>query len=368
MTIIEDLNVIKSQIDQLIQKYSSETPVDPSPGSTWNIPEQTLAGEPGYLNEPRLVRCLNGDIICFYRCGSGHISNGADIRYRRSVDKGITWSLPITLQSVPSRDCRNISVGITPTGRVIVINRTTNGSTTDKHWRHYSDDNCNSWTTEEFQSTLSSVAFGRILTSSKGLVRFSYLNNKIICEFSLDDGITWGNYKYAWNSSQVNATFSEPYGVSLDENRIVIVMRDNQDGGRYFWSKSADGGESWVSGPSASSARFTGNIVTPAAPASLCLKDNKVYMAWDARSPLWKGYYSKTDMEAFWNNPHHAWQSGVSDTQICHSSAIANGTASGGEFGYTDVISTDEGVISCWYDSKTGNGTTECKILIESIL
>lgn len=366
MTVRENLEQAMSLIQQALGELAEQPPSE-APLVAWSVPAMTLAGEAGYLNEPRLLECANGDILCVYRKGTAHVSNGADLRYRRSTDRGLTWGAPVILHAVDSRDCRNHGVGATQTGRVLVFSRTTNVATTDKHWLHYSDDHGLTWATQQFFPTGSCVAFSRVVTTSKGLMRLCYLGNKIVAEFSQDNGITWGNPTYPWNAAQASATFTEPYAVAIDANRVVAVMRDDQDGGRYFWSKSADGGQTWSAGPAASLARFSAAVMVPAAPASLALRSGVVHMAWDARAPLWKGYHSTIDAEAFWLNPHNAWNSGVANTEIIHSSLIANGNATGGEYGYSDVLALSEGVLCAWYDSKTGNGTTECRVQVESL-
>lgn len=362
----QDLISIRAQIDAVIAKLGSEEPGDPGPiDPEWEIPLATLAGEPGYLNEPRLLECANGDLLCIYRKGTAHVSNGGTLEQRRSTDRGLTWGDPSTLQAVAGRDCRNHAVGITPTGRLLVFNRTSNVAVTDKHWRHYSDDNGLTWATDEFFPIASCAAFGRVVQTTVGLMRMCYLGNKIACEFSTDDGLTWGSVTYPWNASQQNATVTEPFAIALDSSRIVVVMRDDQDGGRYFWSKSADGGATW-SYPAG--ARWTTGVPVPAAPMSFALHGGKVHAAWDGRTGFWKGYSTETDIEAFWSNPGHAWQSGVAALSIDHSSVIGAGSsATAGEYGYTDLLSISEGVLSAWYDSKTGIGTSECRIVVKSI-
>jgi hypothetical protein len=74
------------------------------------------------------------------------------------------------------------------------------------------------------------------------------------------------------------------------------------------------------------------------------------------------------DAEAFFLAPHTAWAMPNSPAVLLADSIrAAGGTASSGEFGYIDLLSTSYGVLAVWYDSKTGNGTTECRIMTKSV-
>ncbi len=362
----EKLNQAKLLIQQAIEQLAQDPQENPQ--TPWLIPTGLLAGEAGYLSEPQLIECANGDILCFYRRGTAHVSNGADIRYRRSTDRGLTWGETVIVHAIDGRDCRNPAAGITPTGRVLLFTRSTDGYTTDKHWRHYSDDNGLTWATDEFSPTSSAIAFGRVVNTVNGLMRTCYLGNKIIAEFSTDNGLTWGGPTYPWNQSQSGATFTEPFAVALDDSRIVLVMRDDKEGGRYFWAKSADGGITWSTGPASTASRWTNTVLSGAAPTSLFLRGDDVYFAWDGRPLVYKGYYTKTDKEIFWANPHKSWQAGSGITaHHIHSSIIPGGSATPSEYGYSNLLSIGEGVLCAWYDSKTGNGTSECRIMIQSL-
>lgn len=338
-----------------------------TPPEPWQVPEQVIASEGQYLCEPKLIECANGDILCIYRSGMEHVSSTGDAVARRSTDRGVTWGEPFVIHHVDGRDSRNVSASVTPTGRLLVFNRTSIGVTTDKFWRLYSDDNGASWTVDEMFPTQGCIPFGSIVSTSRGLCRMCYLNNKIVAEFSTDNGLTWGNATFPWNSPQNGATLSEPEIVAIDENRLVVVMRNNQSGSHYYYCTSSDGGATWSS---LAKATWTATSLTQAAPMSMCLRNGKVWCAWDGRAPLWTGLYSVTDAEEFFAAPYKGWARSVTPAvqKAGHRSVMAvGGTSPGSSYGYSNLLPIEEGVLCAWYDSRTGNGDAQCSIWIEGL-
>lgn len=336
------------------------------PPTPWIVPEQVLASEGQYLCDPKLVECANGDILCFYRNGLEHVSSVGDTVARRSTDRGMSWGEPYVVHHVDGRDSRNLSVGVTGSGRILIFNRTSISVSTDKFWRLYSDDNGQTWTADQMTPTQGGVPYGSVVITSRGLCRMCYLDNKIIAEFSTDNGLTWGNPTFPWNSPQSGATLSEPEIVAIDEDRLVVVMRNNQSGSHYYYCTSSNGGATWST---LQKATWTATEISQAAPISMCLRDGKVWCAWDGRSPLWTGLYSVTDAEEFFAAPYKGWARSVTPAvqKAGHRSLIRNGNSPGSSYGYSNLLPIEEGVLCAWYDSRTGNGDAQCSIWIEGL-
>jgi len=365
------ITLAQAAIADLTSPPTEELPpdeVDPVETIPWSVPEQTLANESGYLAFPMLTDCTNGDILCLYRKGTGHTNLGATLVYKRSLDKGMSWGVETEMFSVANKDCRIGSLSTTPTGRLVAFSRTlVNATTVDKFYRHYSDDNGVTWIVDEMFPTANGAPFGRVVVTSNGLARVCYLNNKIIMEFSTDNGLSWGSPVYIWNTPQSTIEFAEPSIIAIDNNRLVMVCRNNLNGAHYYFQKSSDGGLTWTS---PSRATWSGSTINQAAPMSLCLKDGKVWCAWDGRSPVWVGAYSITDAETFFAEPYRGWARGLTppSQKAGHTSVIgSSGSSPGSSYGYSNLLTVPEGVLCAWYDSKTGNGDTQCKIMIEGL-
>lgn len=276
----------------------------------------------------------------------------------------------IIIYELVGRDCRNHSLGKDPsTGRLIAFSRTAdNANVTYDRMKHISDDNGATWETTVFGDLLaypSHVPFGPMVSTANGLCQLFYAGNSILALFSSDGFDTVSDTKIVFQHTQTSAVFAEPTLIAIDDYRLVSVIRDNKDGGRYWYVKSEDGGLTWSG---ATQGRWTSVTGLQAAPGNLALHGDTVFFAFDTRAPNWKQIVSKVNKEAFFDNPATAWTIGslVPGSIQTYSSKVANGTATGAEYGYVNQLSIAEGVLRTWYDSKTGNGTAECEILISS--
>lgn len=357
-TILEKLN----QVQTLITESLSLINVTPSPQPTnWPISIRPLANEAGYI-EGAYMQTVGSEIVCLYRQGVNHAGNGGKLALRRSSDNGATWSSPTILQAITNRDCRNQVLGKTMTGRLIAFNRSSDYVTTEKLWKHISDDGGLTWTTSEFNNiSLAYVPFGSMVETSNGLMQTFYAGNSIIGMFSNDNGDTW-EQATIFHAGWTSATLTEPQAIAIDLSRIVVVCRDNKHAGRYWHIKSSDGGLTWST---PARALFSSTATGLGAPVDMCLHNGQVYFMWDSRN-FWKQYLKILPAEDFWANPALGWQAG-NNPQIVYTSKIASGNATGAEYGYPNMISLPQGVLSAFYDSKTGNGTTETEILVRSL-
>src|SRR5581483_4841346 len=85
----------------------------------------TDAGAGGYQAFPDICRLKNGDLLCVFYAGYGHVShpnaglpNGGRICAVRSTDDGQTWSAPWTVIDTPDDD-RDPSVCCLPDGTLL---------------------------------------------------------------------------------------------------------------------------------------------------------------------------------------------------------------------------------------------------------
>jgi hypothetical protein len=363
MTLQEKLEQIRDLAVSALAELS------PLPSPSWSVPLGSLANESGYLQNPALVECTNGDLLCFYRKGTSHYSTGGgQIIMRRSTNRGVSWSAPSVLHQIANKDARGVIAGVDPvSGNVVVQNHSASTSgVIEKDWLHVSSDHGDTWTTRELTELAlpDRHGFGPIVSTVNGLCAVYYWFNKIWAIFSTDGGLTWGNRVTVFNQAWTSATLAEPWILALDASRLVIVARDNKDGGRYFYTKSEDGGLTWTE---PASARFTTSVLSLAAPCSMCIESGNVVFGWDAREPFFNQYIERVEKEAFWSNPALGWQRQVATPEIAYHSKADAGTATGGEFGYITMLQLPEGTLRVFYDSKTGNGTTETEILVGAL-
>jgi hypothetical protein len=103
-----------------------------------------------YYAFPSVCRMKNGDLVCVFFNGSGHICPDSKVSMVRSLDEGKTWSTVRTIIDTP-KDDRDPSVMQTRTGRLLVNfftrNTETNASAKDTNhvWVSWSDDGGNSF-------------------------------------------------------------------------------------------------------------------------------------------------------------------------------------------------------------------------------
>jgi hypothetical protein len=365
MNTIEKLELIETLIAEVkADIQSGYTPAPSPPPANWPVALHSLANESGYLQNPALAE-KNGTIYCFYRKGTSHLASGlGKIMLKKSTDNGVTWSAEQVFFDLANKDCRGIIAGKNPdTGLLIVIFHSASTSgVIEKDWILTSIDG-NTWSTREFTEVYALSnhhGFGGIVKTANGLMLTYYWFNKIYALFSAD-GLTWGNQVTIYSGGG-SSTLVEPWVVRIDDNRLVCICRDNQDGGRYFAQKSSDGGLTWTT---PITARWTSSTSVGAAPVCAMVHGDDVYFGWDGREPFGKQYLSIVDKEAFWTDPRIGWNGGA--PQVIYTSKILLGSATSSDYGYITMLDLPLGVLRVFYDSKTGSGSTETEILVGSL-
>ncbi|KAA0014433.1 hypothetical protein F0A17_01930 [Billgrantia pellis] len=339
--------------------------------SSYSLPQRAIDESSGtgldYKSEPQLVYCDNGDILCLYRRGAGHVENQGRIVGKRSSDLGRTWSAEFTVHDhVNGFDTRNPAVGKDPSsGRLIAFSRTLDNNTThDDVFFQTSDDHGITWNAAQslqglFQSGETPVPWGKVLDTKNGLGMVFYQENKAWMLFSTDGGITWGNRKTIYDLTQT-AKYNEPYLVTLDDSRLIAWGRiDNPGGtanGHHFIYRSSDGGLTWQ--VVEANYELSAGITEPS-PVAMCMgTDNEIQWAFFGRAGDHVLYANRMNAEAFWLRPRWVFQDEprrrLSRGKINSSEAT---TVSASDYGYPCLLKLpgiDHTTLCAWYDSQDG--------------
>ena len=201
---------------------------------------------------------LDGRLHMTYRRGSEHgITDGATVCYCNSDDGGVTWSSEVELVApVAGFDNREQSIGVTPTGRVVVIyNRCVAPAAAPTVLKLlYSDDNGATWTEGADILTVAYAyarTYGRIrVVPGTGGVPYRLVftpyyqisatpTYKLAAWYSSDDGLTWTEGAPLQNGVNGN---NECEIVAINSTVWFGVAR----GSGLNLYKSVNGGASWT--------------------------------------------------------------------------------------------------------------------------
>jgi sialidase-1 len=226
------------------------------------------AGAGGYEAFPDLVQLQNGDLICVFYAGYGHIAlpnealpNGARVCAVRSTDGGETWGPATTVVDTPYDD-RDPSICQLPDGTLICnwFTYTPPGTAcrpgdTDpykENWIAFSHDNGQTWGEPQLIPSTASGHWGcstPIRVAPDGtLVMAIYkelpdpLRVWSAMIFSSDNGLSWSDPVLVDPDNDDN---DEPDIIFLPGGRCLCVMRSNRGDNTMWQSWSEDGGHTW---------------------------------------------------------------------------------------------------------------------------
>jgi hypothetical protein len=350
------------------------------------LPKTTVAATNtgvDYYSEPRLARLADGDVICVYRRGSAHSSDDGKVVGKISSDNGATWGSEFDIHDDASYDTRNQACGVDPSsGRVIVFDRTYNAGGAVHVSTYYltSTDNGSTWSSPTSLDSLFSdltydymIPFGPMVTTSNGLaqvfygIRASTNQQFAYLLFSTDGGATWGDRHEIYSVTQAAATQTEPAIVAIDNDRLALIIRDDQDGSRYFWTRSLDGGYTWETTSGKLFDWTTATLTDNGSPVAMALMDNELLIAWGVRAADYSLYAVRVNKDLFFRSPPTGF---TEPMRRMWRSNIELGSAVKGDFGYPSIL-TIPGVkhtaLCAWYDSHDGNGSTDTDIFIASM-
>jgi sialidase-1 len=229
------------------------------------------AGAGGYEAFPDVVRLANGDLLCGFFAGDGHVSHpspawprGSRICSVRSTDEGRTWGPPKVLVDTPWDD-RDPSLCQLADGTVLVnwmtnyvrspSARPGNPDPYTEIWLARSADNGRTWTAPQLiESTKSahwkcSSPIRRLLDGT--LIMSIYDERRVergtaeksAMIMSSDGGLTWSRPHIVDPDNDDN---DEPAVIPLRDGRLLCVMRTNVTGNTMWESVSLDGGKTWT--------------------------------------------------------------------------------------------------------------------------
>lgn len=208
----------------------------------------------------QVVECSNQDLLLIYTQNDAHHhSPDGRIAVRRSEDYGHSWSEPTAIHDPTGRDATSPSViRVSGTDRIVVFDFSFELSEpeTMKHPPERSDfDTClidsadggETWAdpvsvTDSLQGKWGRP-FGGAVETKHGLLTAFYSDEWDIEVLVSKDGSYWGNSHIA-AECPTGRELAEPVPWTLDDERVMVVGRDNATGD-FYAIKSSDGGMSW---------------------------------------------------------------------------------------------------------------------------
>jgi hypothetical protein len=234
----------------------------------------------GHYNGPGsvIVKADNDDLIVFNREGVAHGGTNpgdyAVVTKWRSQDNGVTWVDEGVFLSVSNMDCRNMGVGVTSTGRIILLVSVYDVESLPLRWDSiritYSDDDGVTWSSwynlpilpvdingNHFNMTTFSAGYN-VVSFEDGRVGISYYGHEVATAYhycqsvfavSTDDGATFpiaNHYTILQGESHAdeNQWWSETNVAYLGDGRLIAITRINDDTDMEV-SKSSTYGSTW---------------------------------------------------------------------------------------------------------------------------
>ena len=228
------------------------------------IETRTVAksGDADYFAFPSICKLANGDLVCVFYLGTGHISPDGHVAMVRSTDEGKTWTKPEVVVDTPEDD-RDPSISQTKTGRIIVNFFVYDGkgggdrSTRLSPRVHYaySDDGGKTfcqpkpldvdWNWSATSDGILQVQDGTLLMPIYGR-KEGDVKDRAAVVFSKDSGGKWsGPVTIAYDESG-RIDFQEPALVLLPDGKIICSLRTTGVGFHAYQCESADGGKTWT--------------------------------------------------------------------------------------------------------------------------
>ncbi len=178
-------------------------------GYTWSEPQTLIEGQGRGLGygDPALVQCQNGDVLCLFAGHNGYFQSTAAnpicVFMCRSTDRGQTWSDTVNLTSVLWDAESGYHAAFVASGNGLRLRRGEHA--------------------------------GRLLFAASMLRKGQNVSDNYVI-YSDDDGFTWQRSGLAFNSGD------ESKLMELTDGSVLISVRRT---GARGYNTSADGGETW---------------------------------------------------------------------------------------------------------------------------
>ncbi len=212
------------------------------------------AGAGGYQAFPDVCRLKNGELLCVFYAGYGHISHpneklprGGRICAVRSSDEGKTWSAPSTIIDTPLDD-RDPSAACLPDGTLLLNFFTYRKGGACETMVARSTDHGKTWTEPELvmPSFATSTPIRRLRNRNLLLnvytVDGSQRKYAAVC-ISKDKGKTWSSPRpiglNAGKTIDETDVYERKDGTIVAYSREVMTSSESKDGG-WTWSEPVD--------------------------------------------------------------------------------------------------------------------------------
>ncbi|MGB9620259.1 MAG: sialidase family protein [Armatimonadota bacterium] len=214
-----------------------------------------------YYAFPSVCRLADGELLCVFYLGTGHISSDGHMAMVRSRDESRTWTRPVIVADTPLDD-RDPSIMQTRTGRIIISFFVYDSNKDDRVRRrsprvHYtwSDDGGKTfctprpleigWNWSATSDEILQLADGTLLmpiyARQEGDVK-----DRAAVVFSKDDGKTWSGPTTIACDESGKIDFQEPAIAVLPDGRILCSLRTTGAGFHAYQCESTDGGKTWT--------------------------------------------------------------------------------------------------------------------------
>lgn len=329
-----------------------------------------------YYIDPNLYRMADGRILMTVGAGKGHISNEDKAVYYTSDSEGETWSSETTLLENPTSifdngGIRAPSGGVDPeTGRVIIFYTVKSGvGDYIKTGYMYSDDNAQTWSqtteiTHLFDLDISGfIPFNRMQSTIHGLCMVYCHIGEAYTLFSHDNGITWGDINVIFETGTNDGfSWAETSLIKIDDYRLVVLARSQDQPSKYGWSRSNDGGRTWTS-----IVDFNAPTVTVPAPIWGRTIGEQVYIALGTRRPVWSMFTNRIAKEDFWHNPARAYSSTEHRRSLF--TFLAEDSDEHLNCGYPDILEINDGhytALLVYYDQNASGLTDDTDVRLRT--
>lgn len=302
---------------------------------------------------PLLVQTPDNNVELYYRQGESHAGSDGVIVTRSSADGGATFTNADTLLFKRGVDIRNVSGGVTATGRIILFVLDFNISTKkgiDQGYV-YSDNDGKTWSAYQTIPTNNHSfysPYGKLTAIANGKIMQSWYGNGDSTNYSTyvitsdDNGKTWSSPISVASSKTIQ--YCEASYAYLNNNVIIGLVR-NGAGGVFHQVMSSDNGLTWSD---KGAVTFdTGLMVSPSLSTYIGANGQKYVVAYYANRES-KNLYAVIGSSS-------GLKSGVSGW--IPSSLTIIGSNNTADFGYPSVINPCEtnNTLGVYYKASTAS-------------